>query len=382
MVEKTYLAPALRSTEEEVLKENELIVSQKFFKEIFGTIPGIAAVINTKRQIVFTNNDFLSLFGIQTLEPVLGKRHGEVLSCIHAEEGKNECGTSEACVCCGAVNAILESQKTGCKSMKEARISAVVNGKQKSLDLNFTSSPITVGGQLFYAIMLQDISDEKRRSTLERIFFHDLLNSAGGLNGLLSILKEETYSEEARELINLAEEASRNILDEILLQRQLRAAENGDLVIKIEPINSMEFLNSTIGTISFHNVAKNKQIVITGHYADINFETDRILFQRVIINLLKNALEATCQEGTVMAGFEERGEKIRFRVKNEGVIPKDVRMQIFQRSFSTKGQNRGLGTYSIRLLTENYLKGKVSFISNEKDGTIFSVDLNKSWSGR
>lgn len=48
-------------------------------------------------------------------------------------------------------------------------------------------------------------------------------------------------------------------------------------------------------------------------------------------------------------------------------------------AFSTKSQNHGIGTYSIRLLTENYLKGKVSFISNENDGTIFSVVLNKSW---
>ena len=50
-------------------------------------------------------------------------------------------------------------------------------------------------------------------------------------------------------------------------------------------------------------------------------------------------------------------------------------MQIFKRSFSTKGKGRGLGTYSVRLLAENYLKGKAGFISNEKEGTIFFVDL-------
>jgi sensor histidine kinase regulating citrate/malate metabolism len=51
-------------------------------------------------------------------------------------------------------------------------------------------------------------------------------------------------------------------------------------------------------------------------------------------------------------------------------------MQLFQRSFSTKGQSRGIGSYSIKLLTENYLKGKVSFISNENDRTVFSIELN------
>jgi sensor histidine kinase regulating citrate/malate metabolism len=60
-------------------------------------------------------------------------------------------------------------------------------------------------------------------------------------------------------------------------------------------------------------------------------------------------------------------------------MPEEVKMQLFQRSFSTKGEGRGIGTYSIRLLTENYLNGKVSFISNKTDGTVFSVELNKKF---
>ena len=48
---------------------------------------------------------------------------------------------------------------------------------------------------------------------------------------------------------------------------------------------------------------------------------------------------------------------------------------MFQRSFSTKGAGRGLGTYSIKLLGEKYLNGKVGFISEQGRGTIFSVEL-------
>ena len=58
-----------------------------------------------------------------------------------------------------------------------------------------------------------------------------------------------------------------------------------------------------------------------------------------------------------------------FRVNNPGVIPANIRTQIFQRSFSTKGHGRGLGTYSMKLFGENYLNGKVYFQSNEKQGT-------------
>jgi nitrogen-specific signal transduction histidine kinase len=379
MEEKTHFAPAVRSTTEQILNEYELVGSQKIFTEIFGAMTGIGAVIDKNRQIVYANNEFLSLLGINTLETILGKRPGEVVSCLHSAEEPSGCGTSMACAYCGAVNVILESQRTGMKSMKETRISTEIEGKLKSWDLNIMSTPVSLSGNLFYVLVLQDISDEKRRLALERIFFHDLLNSAGGLNGLLTILKDGTNPEESRELINLSEEASRDIIEEILLHKQIRAAENGELKVKIELTNSNEVLDSAIGKIGFHEVGKDKRIIKSVNSVTTDFETDKIILQRVIINLLKNALEATLIAGMITTGVENNGDKIRFWVKNDQIIPEDVQMQLFQRSFSTRGIGRGIGTYSIKLLTENYLKGKVSFVSNETDGTVFIVELNKTF---
>jgi K+-sensing histidine kinase KdpD len=379
MEPKTFFAPALRSGNEEILQENELIVSQKFFKEIFGSMSGIGAVIDKNRQIVYANDDFLALLVSDTMEPVLGKRPGEVLSCIHSQEEESGCGTSAACMYCGAVNAIVDSQKSGLRTVREARISAVVDGKNKSWDLNITSTPITLSGNIFYVLTLQDTSDEKRRLALERIFFHDLMNTAGGLNGLLTILKDGTSPDSVRELIELSEEASRDIIEEISMHRHIRAAEIGDLKVKIEPVNSIELLDAAIGKISSHEVGVGKHIVKADHPVNTDLETDRLLFQRVLINLLKNALEATQIEGTVFTGVKSEGDKVIFWVKNDTVIPKDVQMQLFQRSFSTKGQSRGIGTYSIKLLTENYLNGKVRFISNESEGTVFSIELKKKF---
>ncbi|MFH0843304.1 MAG: HAMP domain-containing sensor histidine kinase [Bacteroidota bacterium] len=379
MEEKTHFAPARRSTNQEVLEKHDLIASLKQFNEIYGAISGITAIIDKNRQVVFSNDDFLKLLGLESVEPVLGKRPGEIVSCIHSDEEPFGCGTAQACTYCGAVNAIMESQLSGKKSTKECRISAGGEGKLLSWDLNVTSTPIVLAGETFYVLTIQDISNEKRKSALERIFFHDILNSAGGLSGLLTILKEGTDPEEAKDIINLSEEASRDLLEEITLHRQIRAAEAGDLQVKIEPVDSREFLVSTVGKIGSHEVGKNKQVIIDSETDSVRFETDRMLLQRVIINLLKNALEATSQNGSVSTGVDSKDGKIKFRVKNDGVMPEEVKAQIFQRSYSTKGQNRGIGTYSIKLLTENYLKGKVSFISNEKDGTVFYVELGTIW---
>ena len=48
---------------------------------------------------------------------------------------------------------------------------------------------------------------------------------------------------------------------------------------------------------------------------------------------------------------------------------------IFSRTFSTKGFGRGIGTYSVKLFTEQYLKGKVEFVSESGIGTVFTLVL-------
>jgi len=56
------------------------------------------------------------------------------------------------------------------------------------------------------------------------------------------------------------------------------------------------------------------------------------------------------------------------------VMPRAVQLQVFRRSFSTKGAGRGLGTWSMKLLS-GYLQGEVGFVSTEDAGTTFWLQL-------
>ena len=65
-------------------------------------------------------------------------------------------------------------------------------------------------------------------------------------------------------------------------------------------------------------------------------------------------------------------------VSNPEIMPQEVQFQIFQRSFSTKGEvGRGIGTYSMKLFGERYLGGKVDFVSYSPEGTTFRLSLPK-----
>jgi sensor histidine kinase regulating citrate/malate metabolism len=88
--------------------------------------------------------------------------------------------------------------------------------------------------------------------------------------------------------------------------------------------------------------------------------------------MVKNALEASRSGEPVIIGCSAADGGVEFSVHNSGAVPRDVRDRIFTRSVSTKGAGRGLGTYSIHVLSR-YLKGKASFTSSEEEGTTFRV---------
>ena len=112
------------------------------------------------------------------------------------------------------------------------------------------------------------------------------------------------------------------------------------------------------------------------------FLTDPTLLRRVVGNMVKNGLEGSAENETVRLSCQSSKTGIEFLVHNPQFMPRHVQLQVFQRSFSTKGKNRGLGTYSMKLLGEQYLRGKVSFTSYPEGGTTFRIWLPLVRSGR
>ncbi len=55
-------------------------------------------------------------------------------------------------------------------------------------------------------------------------------------------------------------------------------------------------------------------------------------------------------------------------------MPPEVQAQVFQRSYSTKGAGRGLGTYAMKLFGEGVLHGEVGFDTGP-GGTVFWIRL-------
>jgi K+-sensing histidine kinase KdpD len=371
----THFAPPERSVEDKIFEEYTELRSVSYIKELIDALPYIATILNQKREIVFGNHTLLQLMGIENMEELLGQRPGEALQCIHSDKMEAGCGTSENCQVCGAANAILKCLETGETVTDECRISTVHDEGEDCLDLEVTASPLLWSENRFIIFTARDISSKKRKEALERIFFHDVMNTAGTLQGVVDLLKKVDDPQKINKFVNLLGEVSRDLTEEILTQKSLVAAENGELVVKNVKFYLKETLGHIIEEYRRHELGRKRKIIFEEDTCDYTINTDPVLLKRILGNMIKNALEATPSEGKVTVDCKLAPEAVVIRVHNPGHMPKDVQQQVFQRSFSTKGTGRGLGTYSMKLLGERFLNGKVSFESTTGAGTIFNLEL-------
>lgn len=370
----TKFAPSARSPREEIERQSQFFQQSRMFREFSDAVPNILLVLNKNRQIVHANRIVLTAFGIPEESALLGLRPGEAMKCLHAFESEGGCGTTEYCRTCGAVKAILTSQR-GDADVQECRIIQELSAG--SLDLRITTTPFEVDGERYTVFAATDIADEKRKEALERIFFHDVLNTAGGVQGYLELL-DLVKEQERDEFTQISRNLVKTLIEEIQAQQDLAAAERGDITPVPVPVDTKNFLSGLIELYRMHKVADSRKLELAPDTVSTTLTCDKRLLHRVIGNMVKNALEASKKGQTVTVGCAVSGPEVEFWVRNEECMPRDVQLQVFQRSFSTKGAGRGLGTYSIKLLGEKYLGGKVTFTSTEGDGTVFRLRLPAS----
>ncbi|MFZ4455189.1 MAG: ATP-binding protein [Bacteroidales bacterium] len=377
----TYFASAKRDPRDMVYLNYQEIKNNDYLTEILDAMPDIAAVLNEHRQIIYGNESLLGFLQLIDQNDLLGLRPGEVFNCVNSRLNSGGCGTSENCKYCGAVNAILESQQGVKKVAKECRITTQTDDSTEYLDLIVTATPFVFRSKTYTILSIKDISNQKRRQILERIFFHDILNIAGSIKGFADVLKStrstesEIHDKDVLEYIDVMGQLSNELLDEIISQRTLLSAESGDLHINISRISSEIILKDTTSYLSINGFSESKKTRIAADSENVFFDTDVTLLKRVIINMLKNALEASFIDQAVVLSSKKFDKYVEFSVHNEGVMPPEVQAQVFQRSFSTKGTDRGIGTYSIKLLTERYLLGSVGFVSEKDKGTTFFIQI-------
>lgn len=341
---------------------------------VLSSLQGQALILDRNRQTVAANRDLLEAMHLCETWPLVGKRPGEVFGCVRVPSGPDGCGTSPGCTRCGALLAILASQARNAPAQGECLMRVHENGKEQAHEFAVRAAPLELEGASLVVFVIQDISPQKRLEALEKVFFHDVANTLQGLR-LRSELLSQTDPENRPALQQITELCE--MLDsDISHHRLLMEAERGNLKARMKDLDTQEVLDSLEHFFRLHPAARDKRLTVHRTEPSIPFRSDLPLLFRVLANAVLNALEATLPGGEVRVWSHVQGNSAAFSIHNAGAIPEDIQRQIFQRSFSTKANHgRGLGTYSMKLLGEEFLGGRWQLRSTPQEGTCFTLSL-------
>lgn len=341
----------------------------RFVRKMLDAMPSLLAVLNAHRQIIYANTSLIEMLEAEDEDGLLGLRPGDVFDCVHVYDSDDGCGAGELCRSCGALAAIAAGERR----VEVCRMTRLRESLIQAHELQVTATPFDFGDETYTIFSVEDKSADHRRQMLERIFFHDIMNVVGSIRGFSELLEMNEIQDPGK-LYQQIREAAEQVISEVEAQRMLSDAEHGRLELKQEISSSLDVLQRLVRLYEKNEASKLRRIKIAETAANLYFLTDQGLLLRILGNMVMNALEAIETRQTVTLDCREKEGNVCFSVHNPGLIPQRVQPEIFRRTYSTKGPGRGLGTYSMRLLS-NLLDSDVDFTSTTEHGTIFSLCL-------
>lgn len=207
---------------------------------------------------------------------------------------------------------------------------------------------------------------------------HDLRQPAQALALYTAVLRETSTTDEQREIADNIARASRalgGLLDNLLDLSRLDA---GVVRVRYEHIDLQELVERLAREIGL--VARERNIMIESSCPKVVFHTDPVLLERLLRNLLDNAVKFT-EQGSVRIDVVPEAHTIQIDVSDTGPgIELEHQTQVFEEFFQSHNpehsRERGLGLgLSIVSRLARVLEATVTLRSQPGEGTIFSVRL-------
>lgn len=241
----------------------------------------------------------------------------------------------------------------------------------------------------YHLYSLQNISAELEEQEVQswqkliRILTHEIMNSVTPVASLAATANEmigkfNTFDAETTEDIRTAVRAiqkrSEGLLHFTETYRQLTRIPEP----KFQEVNTVTLLEDVLTLfkpgLAEHSIRLEKKLPA----APLPIQADPELLEQVLINLIKNAIEAVKgrPEAVIqIAAAKDIEGAVLIQVADNGPgIPADLQEQIFVPFFTTKNEGSGIGLSLCRQIIQMH-KGSLSVISKEGEGAIFVIRL-------
>ena len=262
----------------------------------------------------------------------------------------------------------------------------------EQLILNIRLRILKMEEQQYSLYSMQDISrqmDEQEIHAWEkliRVLTHEIMNSVTpitSLSGSMRQLLEQSEKLEGEDLqdvqdcIRAIENRSKGLMSFTRAYRQFTSQPQ----VHREPTDMQQWLQDITNLLKSELDQKNIQLTIKTPKQSLELSIDQELLSRVLINLLKNAMEAVAEnmdqkEIGISLTTDREGNHLLAVADNGKGIPLEDLTNIFVPFYTTKKHGTGIGLSLSRRIM-NAHGGRLTVWSKVGEGTVFTVVLPK-----
>ena len=250
------------------------------------------------------------------------------------------------------------------------------------------------GRILGYQGIIRDVTEQKRierlRDDVHRMMRHDLKSPLIGIAGLTGLLlKSKNLTDKQDSAARMIQELGERMLGFIDRTRDLFQMEQGSYILKPQEVNICSVLQRIKKTLKPLALKRNTDFVfylydqpthLKGEYMIL---CEEALVEIMFANLIKNAIEASPEGGTIRISIDTTAERSRqsfhcIDIHNSGVVPTEI-CENFFKPYTTSGKDggTGLGTHNALLVARTH-KGDIRFTTSKDEGTHVTVHLPKN----
>lgn len=302
--------------------KSEAVQQEKYYELILDFVNTGIIVLNSKGAVYQKNNEALRLLGLDILTHINQLNH---------------------------VDRQLKERLAVTQAGDKFQIG--FSNKQGQVNLSVSVSSITLKGEQLRILALNDINNELDEQEIDawirliRVLTHEIMNSVTPISSISETLLTHTLVEdpEIRRGLQTISSTGKALLSFVDSYRKFtRIPTPNPSLIDVGP-----FIDRMIELARHQHPCNNITFNTTITPPDLILYADEQLISQVLINLLKNAIQAidTQENGLVeiTAGTNEH-EEVWIEVSNNGPqIPDEVAKQLFIPFFTTKEGGSGVG---------------------------------------
>ena len=227
---------------------------------------------------------------------------------------------------------------------------------------------------------------EQRVNVMNMSFFANIahefrtpLTMIAGPVGQLA--KSASLDNEERNLISIAQRSIQRMFKLVNQLMDFNKLENDTLRLSVEQIDVVETMNNICDTFEFNMKEKGLTLNRFGMEDSLMAWTDGDKLEKIISNLLSNALKFTPQGGHIDVSLDVADEKVKVTIADTGKgIPEEQKENIFKRYYQLDNQTKaiknwgtGIGLYYSRRLAELHHGSLTAGNREEGTGAVFTL---------